>query len=57
LINVNRWKFKAYEPEPLWDKAKDKIKDETKRERLERYFSGIYVVSKASSVNKGNIID
>jgi CRISPR-associated endonuclease/helicase Cas3 len=57
VINVNTWKFKGYEPEPLWDKVKDKIKDETKREKLERYFSGIYVVSKASSVNKGNIID
>jgi CRISPR-associated endonuclease/helicase Cas3 len=57
VINVNMWKFKAHEPKPLWDKVKDKIKDETKREKLERYFSGIYVVSKASSVNKGNIID
>jgi CRISPR-associated endonuclease/helicase Cas3 len=57
VINVNRWKFKGYEPDPLWDKVKDKIKDETKREKLERYFSGIYVVSKASTVNKENIID
>jgi len=57
VINVNMWKFKGYEPEPLWDKVKDRIKDETKREKLERYFSGIYVVSKASPINKGNIID
>jgi CRISPR-associated endonuclease/helicase Cas3 len=57
VINVNRWKFKAHEPEPLWDKIKNSIKDETTRERLERYFSGIYVVSKASPVNKENIID
>jgi CRISPR-associated endonuclease/helicase Cas3 len=57
VINVNMWKFKGYEPKPLWDKVKDKIKDETTRERLERYFSGIYVVSKASPVNKENIID
>jgi len=57
VINVNIWKFKGYDPDPLWDKVKDKIKDETKREKLERYFSGIYVVSKSSSVNKENIID
>jgi CRISPR-associated endonuclease/helicase Cas3 len=57
VININMWKFKGYDPEPLWDKVKDKIKDETKREKLERYFSGIYVVSKASPVNKENIID
>jgi CRISPR-associated endonuclease/helicase Cas3 len=57
VINVNMWKFKGYDPKPLWDKVKDKIKDETKREKLERYFSGIYVVSKASPVNKENIID
>jgi CRISPR-associated endonuclease/helicase Cas3 len=57
VINVNMWKFKDYQLEPLWNKIKNRIKDETTRERLERYFSGIYVVSKASPVNKGNIID
>jgi CRISPR-associated endonuclease/helicase Cas3 len=57
VINVNMWKFKGYEPKPLWNKDENRIKDETKREKLERYFSGIYVVSKASPVNKENIID
>jgi len=57
VINVNMWKFKDYQLEPLWDKVENRIKDETTRERLERYFSGIYVVSKASTVNKENIID
>jgi len=57
VINVNMWKFKGYEPKPLWNKVKDKIKDETTRERLERYFSGIYVVPKTSSLTQGNIID
>ncbi|MFZ8830603.1 MAG: CRISPR-associated helicase Cas3' [Thermodesulfobacteriaceae bacterium] len=57
VINVNMWKFKGYEPKPLWNKVKDKIKDETIREKLEKYFSGIYVVSKTSTVDKENIID
>jgi CRISPR-associated endonuclease/helicase Cas3 len=57
VINVNMWKFKDYQLEPLWNKVENRIKDETTRERLERYFSGIYVVSKASPVNKENIID
>jgi hypothetical protein len=57
VINVNIWKYKDYQRKPLWNKVKDKIKDETKREKLERYFSGVYVVSKASTVNKENIID
>jgi CRISPR-associated endonuclease/helicase Cas3 len=57
VINVNMWKFKGYAPKPLWNKDENRITDETKREKLERYFSGIYVVSKASPVNKENIID
>jgi len=57
VINVNMWKYKDYQHEPLWNKVKNRIKDETTRERLERYFSGIYVVSKSSSANKENIID
>jgi CRISPR-associated endonuclease/helicase Cas3 len=56
-INVNLWKYKDSPPKPLWNEVKDKIKDETTRERLERYFSGIYVISKTSTENKGNIID
>jgi CRISPR-associated endonuclease/helicase Cas3 len=58
VINVGKWKFKAYEFEPLWDKIRDKIrfKDEAMMERLERYFSGIYTVSKEFLVEKGNII-
>jgi CRISPR-associated endonuclease/helicase Cas3 len=57
--NVNMWKFKDYQLEPLGNKVKNKIifKDEVTKERLERYSSGIYVVSKASQANKENIID
>jgi len=51
------WKFKDNQPKPLWKKVENKIRDETKREKLERYFSGIYVVSKTSTVDKENIID
>ncbi|AEH23309.1 CRISPR-associated helicase Cas3 [Thermodesulfobacterium geofontis OPF15] len=58
VINVNIWKYKDYPPKPLWnEEVEKKFEDETTRERLKRYFSGIYVVPKASPVNKGNIID
>jgi len=57
VININMWKFKDYQLGPLWNKVENRIKNEATRERLERYFSGIYVVSKASTVNKENIID
>jgi CRISPR-associated endonuclease/helicase Cas3 len=52
VINVNIWKFKDYHLQPLWNKVENRIKDKTTKERLERYFSGIYVVSKASQANK-----
>jgi len=52
VINVNMWKFKDYQLEPLWNKVENRIKDGTTRERLKRYSSGIYVVSKASQANK-----
>jgi CRISPR-associated endonuclease/helicase Cas3 len=51
VINVNMWRFRGGEPKPLWDEVKDKIKDEAKRERLGRYFSGIYVISKELGEN------
>ena len=58
VINVGRWRFKDYKLEPLWDRIRDRIKfkDEGTMEKLERYFSGIYAVSKKFLVEGGNII-
>jgi CRISPR-associated endonuclease/helicase Cas3 len=59
VINVNIWKCKDYQLELLWNKVKNRIKfkDEATRERLEKYFSGIYAVFKSFLVKKENIID